>query len=173
MANVQRWRHNNDEVVTPAIQSGVVIEIGDLVYQSSQGDVYPASSQPDQGSLVANQRLFACRFLGVAQQQSRSGDTDPIRVKTKGVFEFIIAAVAVNSDHRHDLGQRIGAIENAAGTALLDQTVHGVQDDALTIGRQAATAIVGATSVLVSIESEIMAGGTDAGTCESSSSEGI
>ncbi|GAG51356.1 unnamed protein product, partial [marine sediment metagenome] len=167
MPDVMRWRNQDSyPVVSPPCQTTLLYEIGDLIFQSLNGQIYPASAQTDQGSLLRNQALFACRFLGVAAQRSEIGEILPIRVNTRGNHEFIIAAVAVELV----LGTRVGAVENAAGAALLDQTVTDVAADNLSIGRVQARALVGDTSVLVRIVSEVMDGGLDPGTCESSSS---
>ena len=147
------------------VDSAILYEIGDLIYQSVNGLVYPASSQPDQGTEVMNQILFACRFLGVAEQRSRVGDSDDIRVGTAGVWEFCVAALATLLP----LGTRFGASENAAATGLLDQSVEQVLVDAEAIARLYRGAAAGATCVFIKIESEIMDGGIDPGTCESSS----
>ena len=56
-------------------------------------------------------------FAGVAMQASRSGDTQPIRVATTGVFEFDCVSTTL------EVGDMMGPDENAAGTALLNQTV--------------------------------------------------
>jgi hypothetical protein len=69
------------------VDSATVIEIGDLVYLDTD-DAKPSSAQADQGTEAANQELFHDKFAGVAMQASRSGDTQPIRVATAGVFEF-------------------------------------------------------------------------------------
>ena len=87
MSDKMRWRYGDTNPVVAAVDSGTVIEIGDLIYQDTD-DAKPASSQADQGSETANQELFADNFLGVAMQRSRSGDTDPVRVATTGAFEF-------------------------------------------------------------------------------------
>lgn len=168
MADVMRWRcGDTNPVVSPACQSGLLYEIGDLLFQSLNGLAYPASAQTDQGSEARNQELFACRFLGVAMQRSRVGDTDLIRVATTGIFEYPCPTVPAGG---YDLGQRVGADENAAGTALLDQQVVAVTTDVAAIGRLNRIANAGDTNMLVRIRSEIMEGGIDPGTCESSSS---
>ena len=165
MADVMRWRYQNTQPVVAPAQSAILYEIGDLLYQSINGLVYPASSQPDQGTENDNQILFACRFLGVAMQRSRVGDTDDIRVATAGVFEFCVAVLTAELP----LGTRFGASEDAAATGLLDQTVEEVTDDVRSIARLYRVAQAGDTCVWIKIRSEIMDGGIDPGTCESSS----
>lgn len=171
MADVMRYRHGDtNPVVSPACNSGLLYEIGDLIYQASSGQIFPASSQPDQGAEAVNQELFACRFLGVAMQRSLIGEILPIRVATTGVFEFICLAVGAGG---WVLGSRLAPDENAAGTALLDQTVAFVVADNMAIGRVNRIASAGDLTVLCRIRSEIMEGGIDPGTCESSSSSPV
>src|SRR3972149_3669278 len=130
MSDKMRWRYGDTNPVVAAVDSTTVIEIGDLVYQDTD-DAKPASAQADQGSEAANQELFADNFLGVAMQRSRSGDTDPIRVATTGVFEFDCPSGTF------ELGDLAGADENAGGDALLDQQVAKVSQSRFAIGRVA------------------------------------
>ncbi len=167
MAHVVRYRKWDAQVLaTPAILSGIVIEVSDLLYQSVDGNVYPASNQPDQGSENANQELFACRFLGVALEGSIAGDVVPITVGTSGEYEFIVAALAAALV----MGTRFAASENAGGTALLDQTIEAAGNDNETIARLTRPAAAGARSVFVKIFSEIIDGGVGGEDCDSSSS---
>jgi len=160
MSDKMRWRYGDTNPVVAAVASATVIEIGDLVYQDSNA-AKPASAQSDAGSEAGNQELFANNFLGVAMQRSRNGDTAPIRVATRGVFEFDCAAT------NFELGDMIGTKENDDGDALLDQTVArlsnyaGSVDNAkLAIGKAAKRA-TSATAVLVEIRSAVMYGGIE------------
>ena len=154
MSDKMRWRYGDTNPVVAAVDSGTVIEIGDLVYQDTD-DAKPASSQADQESETANQELFADNFLGVAMQRSRSGDTDPIRVATTGVFEFDAPSGTF------ELGDLMGADENAAGDGLLDQQVASVSASKYAIGRVAKRVPTAATSVLVDVRSTVMTGGVE------------
>jgi hypothetical protein len=147
-----RWRYGDTNPVVAAVDSATVIEIGDLVCQDTD-DTKPASAQADQGSETANQQLFAGKFLGVAMQRSRAGDTSPVRVATTGVFEFDCPSGTF------ELGDLVGVDENATGDALLDQQVDGVGSNANAIGRVARRAAEAATTVLVDIRSKVMTGG--------------
>ncbi len=131
-----------------------MIEIGDLVYQDTD-DAKPASAQADQLSETANQELFADKFLGVAMQRSRSGDTLPIRVATTGVFEFDCPSGTF------ELGDLLGADENTGGDALLDQQVAKVAASKYAVGRVAKRVASAATTVLVDVRSTIMTGGVE------------
>jgi len=114
-----RWKRADiSPVDSPPIASAVVIEIGDMLYQDHlTKQVLPATSLPDQGGVIPNQRLFSCWFIGVALGQSRAGDTASISIGTVGTWEFICAS------HIWHLGDLIGPASNAANNGLLDQTV--------------------------------------------------
>jgi len=147
-----RWRHGDTNPVMAAVDSGQVIEVGDLVWLNTD-DARPASQQADQGSEDLNQQLFALNFLGVAMQRSRNGDTAPIRVATTGVFEFVCPS------ETFEIGDLIGPSEDASGTALADQQVEGVTTHITAIGRCARRQTVAVTSMLVDIKSTVMLGG--------------
>lgn len=154
MSDKMRWRYGDTNPVVAAVDSSTVIEIGDLVYQEVN-DARPASAQSDQGSKTANQDLFASKFLGVAMQRSRSGDTTPIRVATTGVFEFD------SLSSQYELGDLIGPDENTAGNALLDQQVAEVNSSHHAMGRVAKRESSATTSVLVDVRSTVMTGGIE------------
>jgi hypothetical protein len=149
-----RWRYGDTNPVVAAVDSQTVIEIGDLVYQDVD-DAKPASAQSDQGSETANQELLADNFLGVAMQRSRSGDSDPIRVATTGVFEFDCPSGTF------ELGDLVGVDENAGGDGLLDQQVAPVSASKHAVGRAAKRVPAAATSVLVDVRSTVMTGGVE------------
>ena len=154
MSDKMRWRYGDTNPVVAAVDSATVIEIGDLIYQDTD-DARPASSQADQGSETANQELLADKFLGVAMQRSRAGDTAPIRVATTGVFEFECPSGTF------ELGDLLGADENTAGDALLNQQVAKVSASKYAVGRVAKRIASAATVVLVDIRSTVMTGGVE------------
>lgn len=154
MSDVMRWRSGDTNPIMAAVDSAVVIEIGDLVYLDTN-DAKPASSQADQGTEAANQELFTDKFLGVAMQRSRNGDTDPIRVATTGVFEFPCPSGT------WEVGDMIGPDEAAAGTSLLAQQVAKVTEAKLALGRCARRQASATTTVLVDIKSTVMTGGIE------------
>ena len=155
MANVMRWRYGETSPVIMPVQSATVIEIGDLVYQSS-GNALPAGAQADQGTKTSNQQLFHNNFAGVAMQQSRNGDSTPIRVATTGVFAYDCTSATF------EVGALVGGDENTAGTALLNQVVAGVGAENLSLGRCAKRVNPAGTSVLVEIVGTITHGGPQA-----------
>ena len=157
MANVMRWRYGDTKPVMADVDSGQTIEIGDFCWLNTD-DVRSAAAQSDQGSEVTNQETFADNFLGVAMQQSRSADTDEIRLATAGVFEFICASAT------YEVGDLVGVDEASSGTALEDQTVAAVTDAEYAIGRVARRATSATTTLFVEIESTVMHGGIAGGT---------
>jgi hypothetical protein len=152
MTDKMRWRYGDTNPVIAAVDAATVIEIGDLVYQETD-DVRPASSQADQNTKEANQELFVTKFLGVAMQRSRAGETAPIRVATTGVFEFDCPSGTF------ELGNLMGVNENAAGTALLNQQAISVAQANRAIGCVAKRESTAAISVLVDVRSTVMTGG--------------
>ncbi len=154
MTDKMRWRYGDTNPVIAAVDAATVIEIGDLVYLDVD-DAKPASSLADQNTEEANQELFADKFLGVAMQRSRAGETSPIRVATTGIFEFDCPAGTC------ELGRLMGPDENAAGTALMNQQVAGVTLSKYAVGRVARRQPAASTSVLLDIRSTIMTGGVE------------
>jgi hypothetical protein len=161
MSDKMRWRYGDTNPVVAAVDSGTVIEIGDLVLLNTD-DAKPATAVVDQGTKEQNQTAFAVVFLGVAMQRSRSGETAPIRVATTGVFEYDCPSGTF------ELGDMIGVDENAAGTALLNQQVAKVTAAANAIGRVAKRQPSAGTSVLVDIRSTVMTGGVNGTTASAS-----
>lgn len=152
MSDIMRWRYGDTNPVMLAVDSATVIEIGDLVYLSTD-DARPASSQADGGSEAVNQAGFHDFFVGVAMQRSRAGDISPIRVATSGVFEFDCLATTF------EVGDLIGVDEAASGTVLEDQVVAKVLGTSQAIGRCAKRYTSNTTRVLVDIVSTVMKGG--------------
>lgn len=152
MADVMRYRYGNAKpVVSKAVASEVVIEIGDLVFDNS-GDVEPAADFTWNTDIGTTQADFAPVFLGVASQRSRDGDTDPIRVGTAGVWEFDCAAATF------ELGALVGPAKQT-GNALESQKVVAVATKELAIGKVAQRYGSNTTKVKVEIFSAVMAGG--------------
>ncbi|MGA2061947.1 MAG: hypothetical protein ABSG67_15785 [Thermoguttaceae bacterium] len=152
MTDKMRWRYGDTNPVIAAVDAATVIEIGDLVYQETD-DARPASSQADQNTKEANQELFVTKFLGVAMQRSRAGETAPIRVATTGVFELDCPSGTF------ELGNLMGANENTAGTALVNQQLVPVAQANRAIGWVAKREAAAVTSVLVDVRSTVMTGG--------------
>ncbi len=146
MSDRINWRQGNADAVVAAVDSDIVIEIGDLLWQDV--DVAkPASVIVDEASVFTLCEQFAGRFLGVAQQRSPAGDTTPVRVATTGVFEF---HCPVDS---YRLGDFVGA------TSRANQSVVPVLSRSGAIGRVAKREPSPTGNVLVDIRSTVMTGG--------------
>lgn len=155
MADCMRWRYGDTNPVVASVEADTVIEIGDLV-QLWNGSAHPA------GGLTLNAAnelgYFHDRFLGVAMQRSRQGDTDSIRVSTTGVFEF----QALKSNYQ--IGDLVAPFFSQQGKLSKD-TVGRVIYPEWSIGRIAKTAkAADLMHVLVDIQSTIMLGGPQSGT---------
>jgi hypothetical protein len=154
MTDKMRWRYGDTNPVVAAVDAATVIEIGDLLWQDTD-DAKPAASLANHGSETANQEALADAFLGVAMQRSRNGETAPVRVATTGVFEFDCPSGTF------ELGNLIGADQNAAQNGLLSQQVAKVSDSRHAIGRVAKRQAAATSAVLVDIRSTVMTGGVE------------
>jgi hypothetical protein len=152
MSDNMRWRYGETNPVQCAVNSATVIEIGDLVWLDTD-DAKPASDFTWDASIGETQDGFSDKFLGVAMQRSLSGETEPIRVATTGVFEFTCASAAT-----WELGNLAGPAK-ASGNALEDQKVVEVTDAARSVGKCVKASTTAITNVLVDIKSTIMLGG--------------
>lgn len=153
MSDKFRWRYGETKpVVTKAVATNTVIEIGDLVEQAADGTVTPASARTWDSSLAETQADFHRKFLGVAMQRSQVGDVSPIRVATSGTFEFDCAAA------QFVIGGLLGPAK-ASGNALENQKVVAVALPSLAIGRAVQHHSSNTTSVYVEISSTILDGG--------------
>jgi hypothetical protein len=152
MSDKMRWRYGDTNPVVAAVDSSTVVEIGDLVYLDTD-DAKPASSTTWTTNLAGTQAVLTPKFLGVAMQRSRSGETAPIRVATSGVFEFDCASTTA------ELGATVGAAANTGSTALENQKVVAVANNAYAIGRVAKRLATAATTLLIDVNSTVMNGG--------------
>jgi hypothetical protein len=164
MADNMRWRYGDTNPVVVPVDSATVVEIGDLVFLEvddarSAGQDANADGTGDlwNTNLATTQEAFHDKFLGIAMQRSRNGDTDPIRVATTGVFEYDAASAA------YELGTLV-APDKAAGNNLLSQKLVAVGGSShnLAVGRVAKRAAAGSTRVLVDVQSTVMLGGPQA-----------
>ena len=152
MSNTMRWRYGDTNPVMLPVAESTVIEIGDLVYQSS-GSALPASDLADVGTEAGNQEAFHDAFVGVAMQASPAGSADPIRVATSGVFEFDCLSTTA------EVGDLLGVDEDGTGTSLTRQSLVKVATANLAVGRCAKRANPAATRLLVEIVSTVLRGG--------------
>lgn len=74
MSNLYRYIHGDTKPIrTGPVPADTDIEIGQLVTK---------------GLTIAAAAADVPNFLGIAQQQSRAGDVDPIRIATSGTFRL-------------------------------------------------------------------------------------
>ena len=175
MSDRMRWRYGDTNPVVAPVAADTVIEIGDLVYYDNDprypGDktCFPARDLPPKPAPEATETVgwvdpvrytqarFAARFLGVAMQRSRAGDTSPIRVATTGVFEFECPA-----PDRFELGDCVGVwvqLEDDEVLRCQSQLVGAVPTGRDAVARVARVRVRGDKSVLVDIRSAVMTGG--------------
>jgi len=156
MSDKMRWRYGDTNPVVAAVDSATVIEIGDLVWLDTD-DAKPAGGFTWNTNLATTQDAFDDKFLGVAMQRSRAGDTAPIRVATTGVFEFDCASATF------ELGDLIGAASNGGGAALENQKAVKVSGSQHAVGRAAKRQSTAGATVLVDVRSTVMTGGVEGG----------
>lgn len=146
----QSWHYGDAApVVSKAIDTAAVIEVGDLVEMAATGEVTAADDHTWNTNLATTQEEFHDKFLGVAQERSRAGDVQPIRVNTLGVHEFDCAAATF------ELGTLVGPAKQS-GNALENQKVVAVATANLAIGRIAKRYGSNTTKVLVRVRSVVM-----------------
>lgn len=150
MSDKKRWRYGDTNAVMAAVDPSTVIEIGDLLWQDVD-DAKPASALLITGGESRAER-FAAKFLGVAMQRSRNGETAPVRVATTGRFDFDCRLGSFQ------LGDLVGVPVNDTGK-LQNQAVVKVSSSRHAIGRVAKRE-AGAT-VLVEVRSTVMTGGIE------------
>lgn len=151
-----RWRYGDTNPVICPVDADTIIEIGDLVYMEDD-DCRPVNHSSDGVNFDLNKnprlvllREFHNKFLGVAMQRSRRGDTDSVRVATTGVFEFDCVC------GEYHLGTLVAPAYIKASPQ--NQMVQAVPQYNCAIGRVAKQISAGCR-VLVAIESVIMTGG--------------
>ena len=156
MTDKMRWRYGDTKpVVSKAVPTDTVIEIGDLTAVDGSSNPIPAADIAWDTDLATTQEAFHDAFLGVSAQRSRDGDIDPVRCNTSGVHEFDCAAATF------ELGDLVGPAK-AAGNALLSQTVVAVAGANLAVGRVAKRYASNTTTVLVEIVGTVQHGGPQA-----------
>ncbi|QDU78975.1 hypothetical protein Pla110_06790 [Polystyrenella longa] len=130
MGNQLRYRSGQVQLIKVRVDSGTVIEAGDLVFLDAD-DVKPASGFEWDTDLETTQASFAAMFLGVAHQCSGNGDTDPVSVDVSpnSVYEFDVAATT------YEVGDLMGPDEGSS--ELHDQQLESVASGGLAIARAA------------------------------------
>jgi hypothetical protein len=144
--NQLRFRSGQVQLARLRVDSGTVIEAGDLVFLDSD-DVKPASDFTWDTNLATTQAAFAAAFLGIAHQQSADGDTDDISVDLSphAVYEFDAAPAA------YEVGDALGPDEDSS--TLMDQQLEAVGSDGLGIARAVEYKPAGSSLVRVTFAS--------------------
>ncbi len=144
-----RYRRDAGEA-SVAVNSETIIEIGDLIWLDTD-DTKPASNFSWTTDAATTQANFKEKFLGVAMQASRDGDTNPIRFIYDGVFEMDASSAS------YELGSMV-APAKSSGEKLLNQQVAASSAAAGAIGIVHKAAPSSSTRVLVRIRSQVMDG---------------
>jgi hypothetical protein len=128
MANRLRFRNGQVHLHKLRVDSGTVLEAGDLVYLDSD-DVKPASDFTWTSDLATTQSAFAASFLGVTHQQSASGDTDDVSVDLSphSVYEFDVNSAT------YEVGDELSPDEDSS--TLMNQQLEAVASGTLAIAR--------------------------------------
>lgn len=103
-----------------AVASATVIERGDMVYfDTTNHQVLPASSLTWDTNLATTQATFASLFVGIAEEASAAGETDPISVEVnpQAVYEIDVPSGTYHLDDTF-------GPDKDSGNALLDQTIE-------------------------------------------------
>lgn len=130
MSNRLRFRSGQVELHKLRVDSGTVLEAGDLVYLDTD-DVKPASSFTWTTDLATTRSNFAAVFLGVCHQPSASGDTADVSVDLSplAVYEFDVTSSTF------EVGNMVAPAQNSS--ALHKQTLQKVTNAAHAIARAA------------------------------------
>ena len=155
MANRLRFRSGQVQLHKLRVDSGTVLEAGDLVFLDSD-DVKPASAFTWDTNLATTQSSFAASFIGVAHQQSANGDTDDVSVdlSPQAVYEYDVDPAT------YEVGDALGPDELSA--ALMDQQLEAVGSDTLGIARAAEYKAATASLLRVTFASAFHTGSANA-----------
>jgi len=112
--NRLRFRSGQVHLRKVRVDAATVLSAGDLVWLDGN-DAKPASAFPWDTNLANTQSGFAAQFIGIAHQQSASGQTDPISVDVSplSVYEFDADPAA------YEVGQPLGP--DGSSSSLLNQ----------------------------------------------------
>jgi hypothetical protein len=128
MAAVRRVYPGTWEQVSYAYDGAIAIGIGDLLFHTGD-DAKPASSQADQLTEPLNQKVFARQFAGVAAETKLSSDpAGTVQATREGVYDMDCVSAT------WEVGDLVGAKEQANGTQLENQRLVKVTDPDLALG---------------------------------------
>lgn len=131
-------------IQSAAAGSSSVISKGDFIFDSGSCVPKSAGDFTWDTDLATTQRQFREKFLGLAMDRNRSGDTFPIIYATGGRFEFDCAAATFNP------GDLVGPAKQS-GSFLEPQKVVAVATADLAIGRVAKLYAANTTRVVVEL----------------------
>lgn len=150
MANSHSFRNGQRQLVKGRVDSGTVIEIGDMVWLDTD-DLKPASDFTWNTNLATTQGDFAAKFVGISLEQSASGDTDDISVDVSAdaVYEFTVASAT------YEVGDDLGPDANTTPSPdqLEDQVLEAVSSAAAGIARAREYKASASTKLMVSFNS--------------------
>ncbi len=117
MSNHLRFRSGQVQLHKLRVDSGTVIEAGDLVFLDTD-DVKPAGDFTWDTDLETTQGGFAAVFLGVAHQQSAAGDTDDLSIDFSpfSIYEFDVNSAT------YEIGDTLGPDEDSS--TLMNQQLE-------------------------------------------------
>lgn len=150
MSNQLRLRSGQVQLHKVRVDSGTVIEAGDLVFLDTD-DVKPASDFTWTTDLATTQGNFAAVFLGVAHQQSADGDTEDVSVDLSphAVYEFDVNSAT------YEIGGTLGPDESSS--TLMNQQLEAATGVA-SIARAAEYKAAASTKLRVTFASAYAAG---------------
>lgn len=121
--NKLRFRSGQVQLRKVRVDAETVIDAGDLVWLDGY-DAKPAAEFDWDSDLVTTQSLFAEKFLGIAHQPSRAGESFPISVDVSpnSIYEFDCHPAA------YELGQPLGPDENLS--SLMNQQCEAASAEA-------------------------------------------
>ncbi len=153
MSNQLRLRSGQVQLHKLRVDSGTVIEAGDLVFLNTD-DVRPASAFVWDTDLPTTQASFAAVFLGVAHQQSADGDTDDVSVDLSphAVYEFDVNSAT------YEVGGTLGPDESSS--TLMDQQLEAAIGSS-SIARAAEYQAAASTKLRVTFASAYHAGSSN------------
>ena len=130
MSNRLRFRSGQVELHRLRVDSGTVLNAGDLVYLDAD-DVKPASEFPFTTDLATTRGNFAAVFLGVCHQASAVGEVADVSVDLSplAVYEFDVETAT------YEVGDKLACAGNSDG--LDPQRLGKVSSAAVAIGRAA------------------------------------
>ena len=123
MANQLRFRSGQVELHRLRVDSGTVLEPGDLVFLDTD-DVKPAGEFTFDTNLATTRGNFAAVFLGVCHQSSADGETDDVSIDLSplSVYQYecdsatfeVGGLLAPDGDSDSLDSQRLAKVTNAA-----------------------------------------------------------